>query len=149
MEAILLIGIQATGKSTFYIERFFNSHVRISLDLLNTRNKESKIIEWCISNHQPFVIDNTNPKKTDRQKYIELAKSSKYKIIGYYFKAKISDVLERNEKRADKAKIPKPGIFGTLKKLEIPSLEEGFDELFFVEIIDNRFVVKNIQELKE
>ncbi|MCB9352743.1 MAG: ATP-binding protein, partial [Lewinellaceae bacterium] len=32
MEGILFIGIQASGKSTFYKERFFNSHLRISLD---------------------------------------------------------------------------------------------------------------------
>ncbi|MEL6944740.1 MAG: ATP-binding protein, partial [Bacteroidota bacterium] len=36
MQAILFIGIQASGKSTFYKERFFNTHVRISMDLLNT-----------------------------------------------------------------------------------------------------------------
>ena len=34
MEAIIFTGIQATGKSTFYKQNFFNSHVRISLDLL-------------------------------------------------------------------------------------------------------------------
>ncbi|MBN1315005.1 MAG: hypothetical protein JXA42_06040 [Anaerolineales bacterium] len=38
MQAVIFIGIQATGKSTFFKERFFNTHVRISLDLLKTRN---------------------------------------------------------------------------------------------------------------
>lgn len=30
MEAVLLIGVQATGKSSFYKERFFNTHIRIN-----------------------------------------------------------------------------------------------------------------------
>jgi predicted kinase len=34
MQAVILVGIQAAGKSPFYRERFFGSHVRISLDLL-------------------------------------------------------------------------------------------------------------------
>src|SRR4051812_8782542 len=37
MEAVILIGIQGSGKSTFYRERFFDTHVRVSLDLLKTR----------------------------------------------------------------------------------------------------------------
>ncbi|MEN3294973.1 MAG: hypothetical protein V7642_4226, partial [Burkholderiales bacterium] len=41
MEMLLFIGIQASGKSTFYKERFFDTHVRISMDLLRTRNRES------------------------------------------------------------------------------------------------------------
>jgi len=47
MEGIIFIGIQASGKSTFYKERFFNTHVRISLDLLNTRNKENHFFDKC------------------------------------------------------------------------------------------------------
>ena len=37
MEAIIFVGLPGSGKSSFYKERFFNSHVRISLDLLKTR----------------------------------------------------------------------------------------------------------------
>jgi hypothetical protein len=35
MEAVILTGIQAAGKSTFYQERFSGTHVRINLDMLN------------------------------------------------------------------------------------------------------------------
>jgi hypothetical protein len=31
MEAVILIGIQGSGESTFCRERFFNTHVRISI----------------------------------------------------------------------------------------------------------------------
>ncbi len=36
VQAILFSGIQATGKSSFYRERFFHTHVRINLDMLRT-----------------------------------------------------------------------------------------------------------------
>jgi predicted kinase len=35
METVILIGIQGSGKSTFYRERFFDTLVRINLDLLS------------------------------------------------------------------------------------------------------------------
>jgi len=39
MEAIIFIGIQATGKSTFYKDNFFKTHIRINLDMLKTRKR--------------------------------------------------------------------------------------------------------------
>jgi hypothetical protein len=39
MEAIIFIGVQATGKSSYFRDRFFGTHVRISLDLLKTRHR--------------------------------------------------------------------------------------------------------------
>ena len=49
MEAILFIGIQAVGKSTFYKERFFATHVRIRLDMFKTRQREQLILQACIA----------------------------------------------------------------------------------------------------
>lgn len=48
MEAVLFIGVQASGKSTFYRERFFSSHVRINLDMLKTRHREKRLLEVCL-----------------------------------------------------------------------------------------------------
>jgi len=49
MEAIIFCGIQATGKTTFYVER--------------------------------FVMDNANPTRADRQRYIRAARQAKYEVI--------------------------------------------------------------------
>jgi len=40
MEMVLFIGIPATGKSTFYKERFFRTHVRVNRDMLRTARRE-------------------------------------------------------------------------------------------------------------
>ena len=57
MTAIILIGIPASGKSTFYQPRFFFTHVRISLDMLKTRHRERLLVEACFTARQPFVVE--------------------------------------------------------------------------------------------
>ena len=143
MEMILFCGIQATGKTTFFKERFFKTHIRISMDQLHTRNKENKFIETCFATQHPFVIDNTNPLRREREKYMTAAKQNKYRVIGYYFQSNIGEALERNSKREGKERIPDVGVKGTYSKLEIPSWDEGCDELYFVEVSDQGFNVKN------
>ncbi len=43
MEMVLLIGIPATGKSSFCREKFFHTYVRLNLDMLGTRHREKLI----------------------------------------------------------------------------------------------------------
>lgn len=139
MELIIFIGIPGSGKSTFYKSNFFNSHVRISLDLLNTRFKESKYFELGLNLQQRMVIDNTNETRTDRKKYIDLAKQKKYKITGYYFESKVRECIGRNECRPEK--INKIGILAKYKALQLPSYEEGFDSLQYVSIEEDAFKI--------
>ncbi len=132
MEAIIFIGIQASGKSSLYFEKLSKTHLRINLDMLKTRTREKIILDACINAKQPIVIDNTNPTKEDRKKYIEKLKPNGFKTIGYYFKSSIKDCLDRNNKRVGQEKIPEIGIKGTYAKLELPEYSEGFDELYYV-----------------
>ena len=143
MQAIIFIGIQATGKSTFYKANFFNSHIRISMDLLNTRNKENKFLSTCIATHSRFVVDNTNPIFADRKKYIDLAKENKYEVVGYYFYSSLNDALTRNNRRKGKARIPEVGVRGCYNKLQPPVISEGFDKLFLVEIEAGGFKISD------
>ncbi len=41
----VFIGLQASGKSAFYQERFQHTHLRLSLDLLRTRHRERLLFE--------------------------------------------------------------------------------------------------------
>src|SRR5689334_2351199 len=91
--AILLIGIPASGKSTFCRERLFDSHVRINLDQLKSRNREKLLLEACVAGGQSFVVDNTNATKKGRHHYICLAKGAGFRVIGYYFSSRVSEAL--------------------------------------------------------
>ncbi|MBL7648647.1 MAG: ATP-binding protein [Candidatus Hydrogenedentes bacterium] len=133
MQCIIFIGAQATGKSTMFRSHFARTHVHISLDVLRTRHREQRFFEICLETRQPFVVDNTNPRRTDRSRYIIPAREHSFTVIGYYFQSRIEDMLERNAARATGERIPDKGLRGTLAALELPSLTEGFDQLYYVE----------------
>jgi len=58
MEAIVFVGLQESGKSTYYKKYYFNSHLRIRNDLLKTKNREKNLMEFCKNTDMPFVIYN-------------------------------------------------------------------------------------------
>ncbi|MBP3922427.1 MAG: ATP-binding protein [Ruminiclostridium sp.] len=129
---VIIIGIQGSGKSTFYNKFLRDEFVRVNLDTLKTRHREKLLIEECIENKKSFAVDNTNPTRLDRERYIPLAKAAGYRIVGYFMQSKIRECIERNNKRQGKERIPEGAIVCTSNKLEMPSYEEGFDELYFV-----------------
>jgi predicted kinase len=142
MEAVIFAGIQGSGKSTFYRERFFDTHVRLSLDLLKTRNRERLILQACLATGQRLVVDNTNPRVEDRAPYIAAAREARFRVIGYFFDSPPRDALRRNARRQGGAVIPVPGVLGTHKRLARPTYAEGFDELYVVTHgADDAFVV--------
>lgn len=143
---VLFTGIQASGKSTFYRDYFFNTHVRINLDMLRTRHRESILFRACLESKTNCVIDNTNPAIRDRERYIVPAKMKKFEIIGYYFYSDLESALKRNRQR--EKVIPDIGLYATSKKLQVPSLSEGFDRLYEVWITENKgFAVKELARL--
>jgi predicted kinase len=143
VEAVIFIGIQASGKSSFYRERFFDTHLRINLDMLKTRHREQILLRACIEAKQPFVVDNTNPTTEERARYIGPARSNGFRVVGYYFRSQVKEALARNSQRTDKTPIPEKGILSTYKRLQVPDQEEGFDLLCYVHIDEaGRFVVK-------
>ncbi|MBB3128208.1 putative kinase [Paenibacillus rhizosphaerae] len=144
MECVIFIGIQASGKSTFYKEKFFATHMRINLDMLRTRHRENVFLEASVRTMQSFVVDNTNPTVEDRKKYIDFVKRHHYQVIGYYFEPDYELSHERNNKREGKQKVPEIGIKSTLKKLQVPSYHEGFNELYIVKSRNDRFEIRKL-----
>lgn len=146
MEAVIFVGIQATGKSTFYHYQFGQTHLRINLDMLKTRHREQQFLSTCLDTCQRFVVDNTNPTPAERQRYIQPAQKQGFSITGYYFESKLADALIRNCDRNPDQQIPDKGIRGTAARLILPSYEEGFDQLFYVRILPHQqFAVEDWQ----
>jgi len=138
MEAVLLIGLQGAGKTSFYQQKFTQTHVRISLDALKTRAREMALLMSCLTEKKSFVVDNTNATIAARQRYLQPAKAAGYTAVAYYFDVPIADCLKRNQGRSGKERLPPAALFGTHKRMQKPSMEEGFDELFSVQLDTER-----------
>ena len=141
MEAVIFTGIQATGKSSFYLEQFYATHIRLNLDMLKTRHREKVLLEACLTAKQSFVVDNTNPLKLDRKKYIDQIRQHGFEITGYYFQSNLEACLARNRERTGKSRVPDAAVLATYKKMELPEYSEGYDRLYYVSLENGRFAV--------
>jgi predicted kinase len=141
MDLVIFVGLQASGKSTFFREWFAATHVHVSKDLFrNNRNpnrRQAQLIEAALEQGSSVVVDNTNPTLEDRLTLIELGREFGARIIGYYFESDTRRCVGRNRRRTGKDKVPDVAIFATAKRLVAPSYSEGFDELFRVRITDD------------
>jgi predicted kinase len=151
VEVIILIGLQASGKSTFFHTHFALTHAHVSKDLLGTNRKPARrqhqLIEEALRAGRSVVVDNTNSTKEERASLIALGHCYGATVIGYYFEVQLRQSLERNRSRQGKARVPEIAIFTTLKRLVRPSFEEGFDRLFSVRpLVDQTFEVSDWQE---
>jgi predicted kinase len=147
VETVIFVGLQGAGKSTFYQEGFFATHVRINLEMLRTRHREKRLMLASLETHPSFVVDNTNPTRAEREVYLRAANDAGFRIVGYYFQSRIEDCKRRNLQRIPEQQVPVVGILGTASRMEFPSRDEGFDGLFYVRIDEpNGFVVEEWQD---
>ena len=148
MDLVIFIGLQASGKSTFFRTRFASTHELVSKDCFrnnkNPSRRQAQLIEAALKDGRSLVVDNTNPTVEDRAAIIQLGRLYNAEIIGYYFKSQVKRCLERNQQREGKARVPDVGIYATMKKLVKPAYAEGFDQLFYVSIVgDGKFKVSS------
>jgi predicted kinase len=125
MEAIVLCGVQGSGKTTLYGDRFLDTHVRVSLDVLHTRAREAAFVALCLETRQPFVVDNTNPTPADRARYLEPARAAGFKAIAYVVDVDPAVAIARRTGHVGAA-----SVAGTARRFVRPTPEEGFDELW-------------------
>jgi predicted kinase len=134
VEAIIFVGCPASGKSSFFKQQFFDTHIRVNLDMLRTRRRETLLIEACINAKQRFVVDNTNPTVAERKKYVDVAVRGKFSVCAYLFNAEYDQLIQRNMLRSGKARVPEVAIRATLSKLQRPTGDEGFDSIYSVHL---------------
>jgi hypothetical protein len=128
MEAIIFAGVQGSGKTTLYSDRFLETHARVSLDLLRTRHRELAFLTTCLETKMPFVVDNTNPTVAERARYLQPAKQAGFKLVAYLVEVDPAIAAARNATRA--RTVPGAALRDVARRLVKPTPEEGFDELF-------------------
>jgi predicted kinase len=140
-DCVILIGLPAAGKSSFYRERFAATHDHISKDLLRNNRKperrQAQLLVESLSGGRSLVVDNTNASAAARASLIEAARAHGARVIGYYFPTDAGAALRRNRARAGRDRVPDVAIFAVRKRMQPPSPEEGFDELFEVKLVED------------
>ena len=142
----MFVGLPASGKTTFYQQRFASTHRHISKDLWPASSRkdlrQERELREALGAGQPVVVDNTNPAVGDRAAIIAVARETGARVVGYFFAASTREAIGRNRGREGRARVPDVAIFTKAKRLVVPSAAEGFDELYRVAIAeDGSFVV--------
>jgi predicted kinase len=137
-DAIVFCGLQGSGKSTFFARRFADTHVRLNLDMVRTRNREDILLHACLAVQQPFVADNTNPTPPQRSRYAILARAAGFQTVEcYWFDVAVERCVTQNAGRTPDRCVPEIAIRGTAAKFVPPTRAEGFDRVYRVTVGDD------------
>ncbi len=137
-QLVILVGMPASGKSSFVRARLAATHRHVSKDLLGPgRSREARqrrLIEDALRGGQSVVVDNINATAAQRAALIAVGRAHGVRVVGYYFESRPRDALERNRRRPGKERVPDVAIYVAARRLEPPSLAEGFDALYRVRL---------------
>jgi predicted kinase len=128
-EALIFIGLQGSGKTTYFVNHFAATHSHVSRDIQKTAERVMASVRECLRSGRSFVVDDTNATRAARAPYIREAKAADFHVLCYFFDTPVRTAIGRNNHRKDKKPIPVPAILRTAKRLEPPSFEEGIDQI--------------------
>ena len=128
-EAVILVGVQGAGKTTYYKANLAATHAHVSRDVQGSARMEAAVLSDCLARGLSFAVDNTNVTRAARRPYVHRAKQAGYRVVCCFFNTPTRTAIGRNNYRQDKPKIPAPAILRAAKQLEPPVMEEGFDEI--------------------
>jgi len=151
LECVILAGLPAAGKTTFYRRWFAATHRHVSRDLaVNARAgaaRERRAIDEALAAGTSVVVDNTNASAAGRRAIAELAHARGARVVGYFLDVTTREAVARNAGRVGSAKVPNVAIFTVAKRFEPPTRAEGFDQLFRLTLTPERaFAITEIDD---
>lgn len=135
-ELIVLVGLQASGKSTFYARTFAGTHAHVSKDLFrrarHRQRRQMRLVEEALAEGVPVVVDNTNPSPHEWAPLIAAGRAHGVRVLAYWFPPDVAGALARNAARQGPERVPDVGVYATLKRLRRPRRSDGFDAVYEV-----------------
>jgi predicted kinase len=147
-EAIFLVGVPTSGKSTFSNQKKYKDYIRVSSDdILQEVAKERqqsyntvfkanirfaqiammKVLRKAIEDGKSIIWDQTNLTRKQRREKLKYIPDT-YKKTAVYFVVSLETALKRNTQRPGKV-IPPEILERMIKEYELPTNEEGFDTI--------------------
>jgi predicted kinase len=142
MELVVLVGLQGSGKTTFFRERFATTHDHVSKDNFRSNprpaRRQRQLIAAALAAGRSVVVDNTNPTAADRLELVALGRAAGAEVVCYFFPPDVDASLRRNARREGKARVPDHAVRITAAQLTPPARAEGFDRVYRVQLVDGR-----------
>lgn len=146
VKLIIMCGMPGSGKST-YAEKLSKKenawiastdYIRKQLYGDETRNDEPKKIfgrlfyriGMALDKKKSIIVDATNVTIRDRKKFLQMFKGRYDRSVCVYVATDADECKRRNAGR--ERVVPDSAIDKFLEKLEVPSKEEGFDEILVI-----------------
>ncbi|MGW0365756.1 AAA family ATPase [Streptomyces sp. NPDC002990] len=132
VDVAVLVGLQASGKSTFYEQRLAGRYQLVSKDRFprgarDKQRRQMRLLAEVLEAGGSVAVDNTNPSPEEWRPLVELAHAHGATVTAYWFPPDLAGSLRRNAARAGRARVPDVGVLRTLKQLRKPSPADGFD----------------------
>jgi predicted kinase len=132
LDVAVLVGLQASGKSTFYAQCLAGRYDLVSKDLFprgarNKQRRQMRLVEEALASGRPVAVDNTNPSPEEWGPLVDLAHAHDATVTAYWFPPDLTGSLRRNAAREGRDRVPDIGVLATLKRLRRPSAADGFD----------------------
>lgn len=139
-EVILMVGSPGSGKSFFCKTHLIpKGYAHVNRDTLGSWQKCIRILVNHIQEKRSVVIDNTNPDRESRKRYIEVVKKHGVKCRCFLMDTSFKQAEHNNQFRelTDKTHVPVTNIVlrSYRKQFQDPDLQEGFDEIVHVPFV--------------
>ena len=149
--AIMLVGLPASGKSTYAeklakhvnVEIISSDTIRAELTGdINNQDRNNEVfeivyrrVEEALHEGKNIIVDSTALKVDYRKKFVEICKKFEVFCIVWEITSSVKTCLRRNTKRD--RQVPEDIILQMAESYELPQLSEGFDM-----IVQNEWMIK-------
>ena len=138
---ILMVGAPASGKTTIS-EKIFKDYKIISQDKLRSKKRcLDKTLKY-LNKNKNIIIDNTNPDRTTRKEYLDLANKYDYNkiIINYDIPKDVVKYLNKYRAQTQNKKLIPDIVYNIFyKKFENPTSSEGIVINYRNYVIDKKY----------
>ncbi|GFS01631.1 bifunctional polynucleotide phosphatase/kinase [Elysia marginata] len=131
-EMVVMVGPPASGKSTFR-KRYLEPHgyVAVNRDTLGTMEKCLKVAGETLKQGKSVVVDNTNPAKSARAAFVDLAKKNGVPCRCMWMQTPLDlahhlNLYRQSQTKGEVRRVPDVGYNIFKKNFEEPSTSEGF-----------------------
>lgn len=127
-EVAILIGLQASGKTTFCHQELA-AHEHVSKDAWpnapRRQARQLRLVGEALAGGRDVAVDNTNPSPAQWRPLIDVARAHGARVVGYWFPPDVALSQARNALREGKNRVPDVGFYATLGRLRRPGRSPG------------------------